>query len=1128
MRRLSILIILVFLTLTVMANPITQRQALEKAKAFAKLHMKIQNGNLNLAYRTHQDTDKGNIYIYNIGVDNGYVVVSGDDRTENILGYVDQGTFEYDKMPENMMVWLKNYEKCLDNLDFQKYQPRLASYHPTTVIEPMITTKWGQRVPYNSRCPKVYGIVTPTGCTATALAQVMRYHAFPTDSCQSIPEYTTSSSKINMPELAPTKFDWENMPDEITSDSPQEYIDAIAELMLYCGQAHNMNYMSSGSGAYSYLIPERLPMYFGYANTMHYVYRKSYTEQEWDSLLIKELVNNRPIIYTAYNNIELGHTFICDGYDGNGMYHINWGWNGVGNGYFRISEAFSTDENLSDHVKNYHLSINQTAILGLKPSGEDEYVAPTELLNAFSRPSLKNGVQYERATQSSDFTDITIKQWFSNTTGLATATYTYGMAICDDNNQVVKVLGSKSAKVDPQNPTKNYYELLNASFGKGMADGHYTIKAVYKRNSKWRVMGGTDNNYIDMVIDGLVMTLTPVPKADFIVKDITKENSFVTILLENPDKDFYGPIYIRRYNASKDKIENVSSDYISFDAMSSEDFDIYVEDKWNLDIYNDIYYLSVDEYDTQYFYSSVSNASIDLDKTFEIVNVGEEPLSVVGDRIMLKLTLENKSIVEYDNYVTTELVEETENGVVETISEVVKLAAGEKKEYMYEIPLSDYEKTYKLRATHRKNLTTWESDSITGLTVHKGAIYWTKDREIKTKLAAANFKVPEEALAINVRGAYTSRVTPNSNPNTIYLCGTKLPNGLSGKNYVNSSNKGSQLQLTDSCDYFIPCEITFSGTVAYTRTIHEDDSLRWDAITLPFSPQNITVDGESIQWYKNEGDEEGSFWLMEFDGIDNDSIVTNYAETFEAYTPYLFATPQSLAGKSLTFEANAITLAPTVEMKVERGDTILYGTNYNVNPSGTYVLSEGVFAYVEEGMDIPAFRAYLSLGTLPENIPDTLGIAPSLVKPVEPIEEPTLLGDVNDDGIININDVMTLVNYIVGETPSQFAKKNADLDGDGQYGVTDVILLVNILTSSSGPTTPSEEDDTPTDDNPTGDDPTDDNPGDDNPTDDNPTDDNPGDDNPTDDNPTDDNPEDDNPTGDDPTDDTPSDDEPLI
>lgn len=1089
MRRVPILILFMLLALRVVANPITQRQAMANAKAFANTHMKMSNGNLNLAYRTHQDTEKANIYIYNIGDNAGYVIVSGDDRIESILGYVDQGSFEFDKMPENMMVWLKNYEECINNLGMQKNKPRLANYHPTTVIEPMITSIWGQRAPYNSQCPKIYGIQTPTGCTATALAQVMRYYGYPTDSCQAIPGYTISETTNKMEELPPTLFDWENMPDEITMDSPQECIDAIAELMLYCGQAHEMKYTSSGSGAYSYLIPQRIPMYFGYANTMHYVYRKSYTEQEWDSLLVKELVNNRPIIYTAYNNTNLGHTFICDGYDGNGLYHINWGWNGVGNGYFRISEAFSTDENLSDHVKNYHLSMNQTAILGLQPSGEDDFVAPTELLNAFSRPSLKNGSHYERTSQNSDFTNVTIKQWFHNTTGQVSSSYTYGMAICNDDDQVIKVLGSKSTKVDPENPTKNFYELQNASFGNDLADGHYTIKAVYKRNSKWRVMGGTDRNYIDMVIDGQKMTLTSVPKADFVVKDIKKENSFVTILLENPDEDFYGPIYIRRYNAAKDKIETVSSDYIAFDAFSSEDFDIYVEDKWNLDVYNDIFYLSVDEYDTQYFYSSLSTASIDIDKTFEIINQGENPLSVVGDRIMLKLTLENKSIVEYDNYVTTELVEETDNGVVQTISEVVKLAAGEQKEYMYEIPLSDYEKTYRLRSTHKKDLTTWESDSITGLTVHKGAIYWTKDGEIKTMRSASNLKVPEEALAINVRGgAYSSRVTPNSNPNTIYMCGTKLPNGLSGRNYVNLSNKGPQLQLTDSCDYFIPCEMTFTGNVTYTRTIHEDDSLRWDAITIPFSPQTITVDEENIQWYKNDADEEGSFWLMEFDGISNDSIVTTYAETFEAYVSYLFATPQSLAGKTLTFEAQSITLEPTADITVERGDTILYGTHCLVNNSGTYVLSEGSFVYAAEETDVPAFRAYLAIGTLPDEIPDTLGVAPSLVKPIAPIEEPTLLGDVNDDGIININDVISLVNFIVGESPSHFSKKNADLDSDGQYGVTDVILLVNILTSSPEPVNPSGGDnDNPADDNPSDDNPAEDNPADDNPTDDNPS-----------------------------------------
>ena len=1099
MRKQIILIVLLFFALFVNAGPITQRQALQKAKAFAQLHMKTKNFNLNLAYQTNPNSEKANIYVYNVGHKDGFVVVSGDDRMESILGYVDEGVFDYDNMPENMIVWLQNYEECLNRLDMRKNVSPLTSAHPTTVVEPLITTKWGQRAPYNSRCPKVYGILTPTGCTATALAQVMRYHAYPTGNTQPIPAYTTSTSHIDMPELESIQFDWQNMPDEITVDSPQECIDAISELMLYCGQAHDMNYMATGSGAYSYLIPERIPLYFGYANTMHYVYRKSYSEQEWDSLLVKELVNQRPVIYTAYNNMQIGHTFICDGYDGNGMYHINWGWNGVGNGYFRISEAFSTDENLSDNVKNYHLSMDQTAILGLQPSGVDDFVAPAELLYAYSRPSLKNGRQYTRDSQGSNFAGITFKQKIHNTA--SKKTYSYGMAICNDDNQVIKVLGSTSATVDPE--YEKNYELSNLSFGSGMADGHYTIKAIYKRSSKtgWQVMGGTDKNYIDMVIDGLEMTLTPVPKADFIVKDITKENSFVTMQLENPDEDFYGPVYIRRYNAASDKIEKVSSDYISFDAQSSEDFDIYVDDKKKLDIYNDIYYLSVDEYDSQYFYSSVSNASIDLNKTYEIINVGEEPLSVIGDRIMLRLTLENTSVVEYDNYVTTELVVESTDSVAHTITEVVKLAAGESKTYSYEIPLTDpddyqADKIYRLRTTHKQNLTTWKTDSITGLTLHKGAIYWTKNGEIKTKLAASKFVVPEDALAINLRGAYTSNVTANSNPNTIYMLETKLPKGLSGKNYINSSNRGPSLHLTDSCDYFFPCEMSFSGNVSYTRTIQEDDSLRWDAIALPFSPQKIIVDEDNIQWYKNEADEDGNFWLMEFDGIANDSIITTYAESFEAYTPYLIATPQSLAGKTLSFEASKITVAPTVEMAVAKGDTILHGTHFLKNEPGAFVLSEGNFVYAGEGDDVQSFRAYLTLGTLSENIPDTLGVAPSLVKPVEPIDPidpPTLLGDVNDDGIININDVMTLVNYIVGQSPSQFAKKNADLDSDGQYGVTDVIMLVNILTSSGSSDTnnPSEGDDNPTDDNPTDDNPTDDNPTDDDPTDDTPTDDDP-------------------------------------
>lgn len=1039
---------LLVLSLTISANPITRKQALQKAQVFVGSRMKSANSPLRFAYQTSEKSDSANLFVFNIGAKKGFVVISGEDQDGEVLAYVDEGEFDLSAMPESMIGWLRAYEEYLQMRRAQRQPVNKLQYHPTTVVEPLITSKWGQREPYNSLCPSLYGIQTPTGCTATALAQVMRFHQYPVEACQEIPAYETSTNHIKMPALEPTTFDWDKMPDELFLNSSQESIDAVSKLMLYCGQSHNMNYTTSGSGAYTYIIPERLPVYFGYANTMHYVYRKSYSEQEWDSLLVKELVNRRPVIYTAYTNLSQGHTFICDGYDGNGLFHINWGWNGVANGFYRISEAFATEEELNDNIKNYHLSIDQTALLGLQPSGEDDFVAPLKAIRAYSRPSLKNGRSYSRASVSADFTGITIKQKLVNTskpnTTNATRYWAYGQALCDENDNVLKVLGSATARISVGD-TKTY-ELVDASLGAGLADGHYTIKPVFRANtsSTWRTAGGAEQNYIDVVVDGLDMTLTPVPRADFVVKDINMEKSYVVLKLENPYEAFYGPLYIRRYNSSTGKIAQVSYDYISFDPTSSEQFDIYVEDSKKFDIYNDVFYLSVDDYDTQYFYCSLSNATIEMDKHFEILNPGETELSAVGDRIMLRLTLESKSNFDYENYVTTELVN-SQGEVVQTISEVVELKSGATREFLYELPVSDFEQEYVVRTTHKESPKTWGVDSISGVTVSRGAIYWTKDGTIKTKPAAANFKVPEDALAINVREAYTSRVTPNSNPNTIYMLGSKMARGLENKNYVNSSNRGTQLHLTDSCDYYFPCKMLFSGTVSYTRAIHEDDSLRWDAITLPFAPTAITADGDTIDWCKSADDKEGVFWMMEFDGIENDTLRTQYAQEMRADVPYLMATSQQLAGKSLVFSAQKVAFAPTSECirDVALGDTILHGTYCRDSQPGGYVFSEGALVYAEQGEEVVPFRAYLTF--VKEEMPDTLVVSPVLGE-TEQIPEPTpKMGDVNDDGTINITDVMLLVNYIIGKIPSVFVEENADMDGSGDYNIADVMLLVNML-----------------------------------------------------------------------------------
>ena len=536
MYKICSLVILFLVSTFALANPISQQQALRKAQDFAEKRLRISNsGKLRLVH-VEKAKEQAGWYAFNLTGKRGFVIVSGNDQTDGILGYADQGEFDYDNMPENMRVWLEQYAQSIEAISKGVLRPaRNIAGHPTEVVEPLITSMWGQKDPYNSMCPQVNSTRCPAGCTAVAMAQVMRYHHFPTTSTNVIPAYTTSSLGIDMPELQSTTFDWDKMPDQLSSDTPQESIDEVAKLLLYCGQATEMNYDATGSGAFTDILPQRMPQYFNYPKTIHYVYRKSYSEEEWDSLLVRELTNGRPVIYTAYTNLGAGHTFVCDGYDGQGLYHINWGWLGAGNGYYRISVACAQGENLDENIKNYQLSINQSALLGIKPRGNDDFVAPDRPFRVCSRPSIKGGYTYTRTTKKNPFKDISIKQTFNNTTAVTKSLY-YGLALCDKNDNIVAVVKAVSTSLKPY-PSLTF-EASNLELGAGFS-GHYTLKAVYKLTSSgsWQLMGGTDQNYVEMEMTDREMTLTPVPKANFVVNDVRMEKDVLTINFDNNDED---------------------------------------------------------------------------------------------------------------------------------------------------------------------------------------------------------------------------------------------------------------------------------------------------------------------------------------------------------------------------------------------------------------------------------------------------------------------------------------------------------------------------------------------------------------------------------------------------------------
>ena len=265
----------------------------------------------------------------------GFVIVAGDDRAQAVLAYGD-GALDMSRMPCNLQWMLDHYAEQMEWLHTHPAERVEPPFTSTTVVEPLLPCTWSQGTPYYDQCPLYHGEHCATGCIATAMAQVMYYWKFP-DTLPALPAYTSLSYNIFVPALPGTALDWDNMLDEYAY---QHYTaaqgEAVATLMRYCGQGSSMNYGTDGSGAgcWNQMVAMQV---FGYNLSSQLLHRDDYGTEEWNALMLEDLADGVPILYTGYD-VEAGHAYVVDGFDGS-MYHINWGWEGSGNGYFAL-DAF--------------------------------------------------------------------------------------------------------------------------------------------------------------------------------------------------------------------------------------------------------------------------------------------------------------------------------------------------------------------------------------------------------------------------------------------------------------------------------------------------------------------------------------------------------------------------------------------------------------------------------------------------------------------------------------------------------------------------------------------------------------------------------------------------------------------
>lgn len=298
----------------------------------------------------------------------GYMFVSADDSAQPLLGYSVNGSLS-GELPPQLEWWLSEYARQIDynnsTLPGAVRMPRVREGREP--IEPMIKTTWDQGEPYYNQCPMSGTQRTWTGCVATSMAQVMNYWRYPEKGQGSISYDAETLQKRLSLNFSLRKFDWDNMAlsyDNGTYSTAQA--DAVAYLMKACGYAVKMDYGLDASGALGMLIGNAMVKYFNYDGNIDYRIRQCCSPMQWEELIYNNLKNVGPVLYGGGSMIGGGHSFICDGYDGNGYFHFNWGWSSMSDGYFSL-DALNPYALGTGGGTGGGYNFSQDAVLGIQP-----------------------------------------------------------------------------------------------------------------------------------------------------------------------------------------------------------------------------------------------------------------------------------------------------------------------------------------------------------------------------------------------------------------------------------------------------------------------------------------------------------------------------------------------------------------------------------------------------------------------------------------------------------------------------------------------------------------------------------------------------------------------------------------
>ncbi|MBR6086299.1 MAG: C10 family peptidase [Prevotella sp.] len=542
MRHYLLTLLLMMAAMTAMGQQtVSVADARAKATAFLNRNAGAKGGtvttDIQLAYTAQQGAETY-YYVFNNGSDGkgGFVIIGGDETARTILGYSDNGTFDYATAPENMKWWLSQYEQQISaaiknggtTAAAKGARAKGVNAIARADIEPLVKTKWDQVAPYNTAIPNNSGDYTSmeaiaTGCVATAMAQIMKKHKHPTTGTGSHSYQSETLENTYSANFGSTTYLWDTMTytygNNTYSNTPAE--NAVATLMYHCGVAADMDYNTrekGGSSTSSFTAAQGMINYFKYDKGMSYEERAYYSDNDWAEMIYAELAAGRPVLYSGRTAQNAGHAFVCDGYkyeDGNDLFNINWGWGGSCNGYFPLQGTAGTVNALTPNgtgtgggTAGSAYDLSQSVVIGIQP--DNSSLAKIEM--TCDGYSLGSNATAAGSSNSLTFTKVT------NTSVIASS-QTVGVRMVNDESSEATDIEATTWGLEP-----NYYYMSNKmsfTVPTQMDAGEYKIYPIFKdENDQWQIMKFLDgyNSIPTMTVlaagEGLIADGTPTVSDD--------------------------------------------------------------------------------------------------------------------------------------------------------------------------------------------------------------------------------------------------------------------------------------------------------------------------------------------------------------------------------------------------------------------------------------------------------------------------------------------------------------------------------------------------------------------------------------------------------------------------------------